>query len=104
MSDRSGSSATANWWTWSLRARCEQGVPARRPDLRRTRGPKTLPHVPGVQDLKADGSRLTFTSTRAGTRWEARRPVSARRHGIERPSLEEVFLTTTGEGEDGGEG
>ena len=59
--------------------------------------------IPGVQALKADGPRLSFTlheEPDALVKLAAQHRLVGMEY--ERPSLEEVFLTYYGEGEDGG--
>ena len=67
--------------------------------------PKPFRALPGVHDLKADGPRLSFTlheEPDALVKLAARHRLVGMEY--ERPSLEEVFLTYYGEGEDGEEG
>jgi ABC-2 type transport system ATP-binding protein len=79
----------------------EQGVPARRPAFGAPVDPRPFRALAGVWDLKADGPRLSFTLHEEPdvlVKLAARHRLVGMEY--ERPSLEEVFLTYYGEGED----
>jgi ABC-2 type transport system ATP-binding protein len=66
--------------------------------------PKPFAALPGVQGLSAEGTRLSFTlydNLDEMIKLTARSRLVSMEY--ERPSLEEVFLTFYGEGENGGE-
>ena len=66
--------------------------------------PQPFAALPGVQDLSAEGTRLSFTLY---DNLDEMIKLAARNRLVnmeyERPSLEEVFLTFYGQGENGGE-
>ncbi|MGH3146861.1 MAG: DUF4162 domain-containing protein, partial [Rubrobacter sp.] len=66
--------------------------------------PEPFRALPGVRDLTADGPRLSFTlheEPDAMVKLAAEHRLTSMEY--ERPSLEEIFLTYYGEGENGGE-